>query len=215
MKEWQLQVAEVFEFPAQRSQPPPAEYAAPATGPQAEFDSPLAAARAGVPAYQRGPSYAREVDNLAEPQVLRKDTTVEETVLVSTCQLMAIPTEGYATLQLHIYACMPCWVHRCIFAASREQSPFLAPIPGSGPKLQLGSSADEVLEAAYSMHFIHNLGLAYSKGNTDHSACLMQTPVAEGRYKRQRVTSNFTGETGGKPPAARIAPPKAAARPTR
>ena len=98
MKDWQLQVAEVFEFPAQRSQPPLAECAAPAPESQAEFESPPAAARSGVPAYQRGPSYAREVDNLAEPQVLRKDTTVEETVLVSTCQMMAIPTEEYATL---------------------------------------------------------------------------------------------------------------------
>lgn len=108
---------------------------------------------------------------------------------------------------------MPWWVHRCIFAASREQSPFLAPIPSSGPKLQLGSSADEVLEAAYSMHFLYmTLALLTLRAIL---TCLMQTPVAEGRYKRQRVTSNLTGESGGKPPAARVAPPKAAARPTR
>jgi hypothetical protein len=98
VKEWQLQVAEVFEFPAQHGQPPPAECAVPATGSPAELETPPEAARAGVPAYQRGPSYAQEVEHLAEPQVLRTETAVEETVLVSTCQLMAFPTEVIATL---------------------------------------------------------------------------------------------------------------------
>lgn len=84
----------MFEFPVQHAQPPPAEYAVPATGSPAEFEIPPEAARAGVPAYQRGPSYAQEVENLAEPQVLRTDTVVEETVLVSTCRLTAIPTEA-------------------------------------------------------------------------------------------------------------------------
>ena len=34
----------------------------------------------------------------------------------------------------------------------------------------------------------------------------MQTPVAEGRYKRQRVTDGFSGSTGGSPMAAAASP---------
>lgn len=67
-----------FEFSPQT----PEEYAAPPTVPQTEVEIETHA-RTGVPAYQRGPSYASEVDNLSEPQVLQQEITVrEETILV-------------------------------------------------------------------------------------------------------------------------------------
>ena len=80
-----------FEFPTQAFRPPAHEYAVPpvaAQGP-AEFDAQpgpsqvpagyVPPPRPRVPAYRQGPNHAREVDELAEPQVLREDT-----VLVST-----------------------------------------------------------------------------------------------------------------------------------
>lgn len=77
-----------FQFPAQPTEPPPEQYANPPVARETEFDAPpvnagnpalheefdVSPARAPMPAYHRGPSYAGQVDNLAEPQVLREDT---------------------------------------------------------------------------------------------------------------------------------------------
>ena len=79
-----------FEFPTQPFRPPAHEYAVPPAAvpgsavnaqPGPSQDSAEHAPPSGprVPAYQQGPSHAREVDDLAEPQVLQ-----EETVLVRT-----------------------------------------------------------------------------------------------------------------------------------
>ena len=77
-----------FAFPAQPASAdlPPQEFAIPPVARETEFEVPpvsattnqagfeVPEARAAMPAYHRGPSYASEVDNLAEPQVLREDT---------------------------------------------------------------------------------------------------------------------------------------------
>ncbi len=49
---------------------PPVNAGNPGLGEEFEVTPP----RAPMPAYHRGPSYASEVDNLAEPQVFREDT---------------------------------------------------------------------------------------------------------------------------------------------
>lgn len=76
-----------FHFPAQPAEPAQ-EYTSPPVARETEYDVPpvnagnpaiddefdVSPARDPLPAYHRGPSYASEVDNLAEPQVFREDT---------------------------------------------------------------------------------------------------------------------------------------------
>lgn len=77
-----------FQFPAQSAEAPSQEFATPPVARETELEVPpvnasvqanqaefeVPPSRATMPAYHRGPSYASEVDNLAEPQVLREDT---------------------------------------------------------------------------------------------------------------------------------------------
>ncbi len=84
-----------FEFPTQPFRPPAHEYAVPpaaAHGPE-EADAQPGPSQAGhvppsgprVPAYQQGPHHAREVDDLAEPQVLQEEMVLVRTLYRALC----------------------------------------------------------------------------------------------------------------------------------
>ena len=107
-----VQVSPDFEFPAQPANADPhlqGEFAVPPVARETEFEAPPVSAhanqaeyevpptRTAMPAYHRGPSYASEVDNLAEPQVLREDT-----ILVSQ-----------RPFQFILHPCPTSCYHRC------------------------------------------------------------------------------------------------------
>ena len=108
-----------FEFPTQPFRPPAHEYAVPpaaAPGP-AEFDAQpgpsqdpaghVAPSGPRVPAYQQGPSHAREVDNLAEPQVLQEEMVLVRTTSCESRTLMHVPDIVWSARHwFHSLACV-------------------------------------------------------------------------------------------------------------